>query len=91
MATILISGGTGMIGSALQKFLVEKGHEAIILVRPQSRSKIKNSDAHVTYADWNVESGEIDKEALKKQIMSFTSLAPMSVKNAGQKNARKRY
>ena len=66
MATILISGGTGMIGSVLQKFLVEKGHEAIILVRPQSRSKIKNSDAHVTYADWNVESGEIDKEAIEK-------------------------
>jgi len=66
MATILISGGTGMIGSALQKFLVEKGHEAIILVRPQSKGRIKNSDAHVTYADWNVESGEIDKEAIEK-------------------------
>ena len=37
---ILISGGTGMIGSALTKSLVQDGHEVIILSRDPG--KVKN-------------------------------------------------
>ena len=35
MATILLTGGTGMIGTHLQNFLVEKGYSIIVLVRDE--------------------------------------------------------
>lgn len=67
MATILISGGTGMIGSALQKFLAEKGHKIIVFVRPQSKINQREiPDPGISYANWNVEAGEIDTEAIAK-------------------------
>ncbi|HZI01024.1 MAG TPA: NAD-dependent epimerase/dehydratase family protein, partial [Flavisolibacter sp.] len=33
MATVLVTGGSGMIGTALSKALVNKGHDVIILTR----------------------------------------------------------
>jgi len=33
MQTILITGGTGLVGTALTKMLVEKGNKVIILTR----------------------------------------------------------
>jgi uncharacterized protein (TIGR01777 family) len=62
MATILLTGGTGMIGSHLQKFLVEKGYNVIVLIR--DNAKEKSTDKQITYAKWNVEKGEIDKNAI---------------------------
>lgn len=59
MATILISGGTGMIGSALTKALTEKGHNIIILTR-----KAKPEKGNVAYKEWNIEKGTIDKDAI---------------------------
>lgn len=48
-----------MIGTALTKSLVEKGHEIIILTR-----KKKPSTAGIRYKEWNVEKGTIDVSAL---------------------------
>lgn len=48
---ILISGGTGMIGSALTKSLVQDGHEVIILSRDPG--KVKNHQPGVTLAKWD--------------------------------------
>ncbi len=62
MASILLTGGTGMIGSHLQQFLVKRGHSVIVLVRDDAKGKSSNSD--ITYAKWNVEKGEIDKTAV---------------------------
>jgi uncharacterized protein len=62
MASILITGGTGMIGSYLQHFLVERGHSVIVLIRDDVKEKPSNSD--ITYVKWNVEKGEIDKDAI---------------------------
>ena len=53
-----------MIGTHLQKFLTEKGHEVIVLVRDDADEK--SQDPQITYAKWNVENGEIDKEAIAK-------------------------
>ena len=61
MATILLTGGTGMIGRVLQQFLTGKGYSVIVLVRDDAeRPQINN----ITYAKWNVEKEEINKEAV---------------------------
>jgi len=62
MATILLTGGTGMIGNQLQEFLTGKGYSVIVLVRNDAQ-KLSSSN-NITYAKWNVEKGEIDKDAI---------------------------
>jgi uncharacterized protein len=62
MESILITGGTGIIGSHLQHFLVERGYSVIVLVRDNAKNK--PSSSNITYAKWNVEKGEIDKDAI---------------------------
>lgn len=67
MATILISGGTGLIGTALTKLLLEKGHKVIILTRNLKRAIDKQSaDERLTYARWNAEEQSIDRDAVEK-------------------------
>jgi hypothetical protein len=56
MASILVTGGTGLIGSNLCKLLKSKGHTVSIL----SRNKTKKP--HVYY--WNIEERHIDNEAI---------------------------
>ena len=53
MAKILIAGGSGLIGTNLQKFLKPKGHEVYIL----SRNPGKDSPYEVF---WDPYKGEID-------------------------------
>lgn len=62
MATVCITGGTGLIGTALTKHLSAKGHAIIIL----SRSVNKNADASVTYMRWDPEAGIIDSNAISQ-------------------------
>ena len=78
MATVLITGGTGMIGKALTKALVEKNHDVIVLTRNVSKvSRYKAQGTRhkaqstkeitaVQYAEWNVEKQTIDKDAIAK-------------------------
>jgi uncharacterized protein len=61
MQTVLITGGTGLVGKALGQALLSKGYRVIILTREISRQP---SIAHLTYANWNVEQQMIDKQAL---------------------------
>jgi uncharacterized protein len=61
MQTILITGGTGFIGSVLSRLLTEKGYEVVILTRKQ-----KPSSGKISYAIWDVKSGEIDSGAVEK-------------------------
>lgn len=62
MATVVITGGTGLIGTALTKALVQKAYDVIIL----SRSKISSLQKNISYSVWNVERQTIDEEAIKK-------------------------
>ena len=62
MATVLITGGTGMIGTALTKALVEKGYEVIIV----TRSAKSGSKQLVHYIRWNVDQQVIDEKAIQK-------------------------
>lgn len=57
MATILVSGGTGLIGKALTQALVAKGHRVHIL------SRTPRKDATVPEFYWNVDKQEIDATA----------------------------
>ncbi|WP_436484997.1 TIGR01777 family oxidoreductase [Chitinophaga sp. ARDCPP14] len=62
METVIITGGTGLIGTALTRLLLERGYKVIIL----SRRPDKRSNTNVTYAHWNVESQTIDKEVIQQ-------------------------
>jgi uncharacterized protein (TIGR01777 family) len=59
MTTVLITGGTGMIGSALTKALTEKAYKVIILTR-----KAKPSTGIISYKEWDVEKGVIDRDSI---------------------------
>ncbi len=64
MPTILITGGTGLIGKALSKALLERGYKVIVLTR-----KIKNQpqeDKGVEYREWIIENEFIDKPAIQQ-------------------------
>ena len=63
MATVLISGGTGMIGSHLSQHLIERGYKVIILTRDKNKSS-QNPD--ISYSYWNVEKNFIDGEVVRK-------------------------
>jgi uncharacterized protein len=64
MTTVLITGGTGLIGRAITKALLEKNYTIIILSR-----EIRNSTPetrNLSYAQWNIKDQTIDKDAIAK-------------------------
>ncbi len=63
MRTILVTGGTGLVGKALIKLLVKKEYQVIILTR-----SLKNAVAEkgISYALWNVKEGTIDVAEVQK-------------------------
>lgn len=63
MQTILITGGTGLVGKTLTQRLLKKGFRVIILTRkiPQSGSM-----EGLQYALWNVKEKKIDLAAVQK-------------------------
>lgn len=74
MATVMITGGTGLVGSALTKLLVNNGYNVVIL----SRNPLKTAQEHeyegrigafrssgnVYYSRWDIEKQYIDPAAL---------------------------
>ena len=79
MQTVLITGGTGMVGQALANTFIDNGYEVIIL----TRSEKKSSRMHLTYAIWNIEKQFIDPVAL--------TAADIIVHLAGESVAGKRW
>jgi uncharacterized protein (TIGR01777 family) len=56
MAKILITGGSGLVGTRLAQMLIKKNHEVVILSRnPKKENEFK----------WNLSKNYIDKEAFK--------------------------
>jgi uncharacterized protein len=76
MATVLITGGTGLIGTALSQLLLNNGYNVIILSRnPQETAAshelkfgrtIFRSSGNIYYAKWNLKEKKIDISALRE-------------------------
>ena len=60
MQTILITGGTGMVGQSLTNVLLAKGYQVIVLTRQQKQS----SRAHFSFAQWDLNKDWIDPAAI---------------------------
>jgi len=64
MDTVIITGGTGLIGRALSKFLGSSGLQVIILTRnPRDH---RSSSPGITYAGWDIEEQTVNEEAFRK-------------------------
>lgn len=61
MPTTLITGGSGLVGSALTERLLEEGGAVIVLTRDPKRGKPRKG---VSYAAWNPAGGTIDEGAV---------------------------
>ncbi|MDB5229602.1 MAG: hypothetical protein JWN76_407 [Chitinophagaceae bacterium] len=64
MPTVLITGGTGMIGTALTGLLLQRGYRVIILTR--HADDYSADDNSVQYAGWNIDEQRVDKTAIAK-------------------------
>ena len=61
METVLVTGGTGLIGRALSRALVKSGYKVIILTRNAKKSE----HPLLEYAQWNIEQQQVDEDAIK--------------------------
>ncbi|HYO22253.1 MAG TPA: TIGR01777 family oxidoreductase [Flavisolibacter sp.] len=61
MATILITGGTGMIGKALTRELIHHNHLVMVLTR-----RPRPAEKGIVYKEWDVERGMIDEAAISE-------------------------
>jgi uncharacterized protein YbjT (DUF2867 family) len=56
MQTVLITGGTGLVGTALANALMAKGYQVFILSRSLNK---KQAGINLSYAAWDVKKQEI--------------------------------
>jgi uncharacterized protein len=64
MDTVIITGGTGLIGNALSKFLLSRGYQVVILTRnPKAH---RSSSPGISYAAWNIDEQSTNEEVFKK-------------------------
>jgi uncharacterized protein len=63
MKTVLITGGTGMVGKHLTNVLVNNGYAVIVLTR---KLPLNTNNKNISYALWNVQQQTIDMAAVQK-------------------------
>ncbi|MCB0480235.1 MAG: TIGR01777 family oxidoreductase [Flavobacteriales bacterium] len=84
MSTILISGGTGLLGKAICKKLLRAGHLIHILTRQEKKS----GHPQITYFKWDLSKGYIEEDAFKN-IEGIVHLAGTSVAEGRWNKKRK--
>lgn len=83
MDNILITGGSGLIGSYLKEALIERGYNVSILSRKSSQNSIKG------IYNWDIDKKQIDTEALKS-INYIIHLAGVNIGDKRWTSARKK-
>ncbi|MEO6187525.1 MAG: TIGR01777 family oxidoreductase [Ginsengibacter sp.] len=63
MPVVLISGGSGLIGTNLTRHLIERNYEVIILSRNKEKVSKKPK---ISYAHWDIKSEQVDEIAIRK-------------------------
>ena len=65
--TIIITGGTGLVRTALTRHLLANGHKIIILSRnPQKAAAASSKKEGVQFAQWDVKAKTIDEQVIKE-------------------------
>jgi uncharacterized protein len=87
MDTVIITGGTGLIGKALSKFLLSRGFEVIVFSRnPKTH---KTTLPGISFASWNIEDQSVNEEAFQK-AKYVIHLAGAGVADKSWTNKRKK-
>lgn len=65
--TVIITGGTGLVGTALSEHLAAAGYEVIVLTRNANKAREKTGTIKgISFANWDVDKQTIDADALSK-------------------------
>jgi uncharacterized protein len=64
METVIITGGTGLIGRSLSIFLASNGFKVIILSR--NPGKYRRTSPNISFAAWNVDEQSVNEEAFQQ-------------------------
>jgi len=65
MSTVLITGGTGLVGKTLTKMLLEQGYEVIVLTRDIAQHNAE-AGRKLSYVGWNVKDQKINVASIQK-------------------------
>ncbi|WP_232825910.1 TIGR01777 family oxidoreductase [Chitinophaga alhagiae] len=84
MDTVLVTGGTGLVGRALTAFLIERGFKVIVL----TRRKLASDHPQLQYARWDLDRKVLDTTALR-QADHIIHLAGANVAQGRWTSARK--
>jgi uncharacterized protein (TIGR01777 family) len=87
MDTVIITGGTGLIGRSLSIFLVSRGFKVIIFSR--NPGSFRKSSPDISYAAWNVDEQSVNEEAFQ-QAKYVIHLAGAGVADKPWTDKRKR-
>lgn len=63
MTTVLITGGTGLVGKYLGNALAQRGYKVIILTRSIA---VQKQQGNISYALWDIKKRQIDAGAVKQ-------------------------
>lgn len=86
MPTVLIAGGTGLVGTALTEYLLQKNYSVTILTRSVAKS---SQHPNLRYAQWNTDTQTMDAAALSDADY-IVNLAGAGVTDKRWSKARKK-
>jgi len=93
MATVLITGGTGTVGTRLTELLMHKGYSVIIVGRGGNHKKVVdttgNANTNLRYAQWSIANQTIDEWAIREANF-IVHLAGAGVADQRWSTARKK-